>query len=122
MTTLGDRAFADCGLTALSLPDNVTTLGDGASANNPNIASIKFGAGITAISDNAFATNNAIESLTIPKTIATIGTGSFANWSKLTKLTISGNTLTSIGSKAFEKRRTARRRLCGTDDGPCGTG
>lgn len=41
-------------------------------------------------------------SLTIPKTIATIGAGSFANWSKLTKLTISGNTLTSIGSKAFE--------------------
>lgn len=102
VTTLGDRAFADCGLTALSLPDNVTTLGDGAFSNNPNIASIKFGAGITAISDNAFATNNAIESLTIPKTIATIGTGSFANWSKLTKLTISGNTLTSIGSKAFE--------------------
>ena len=102
VTTLGDRAFADCGLTALALPDNVTTLGDGAFSNNPNIASIKFGAGITAISDNAFATNNAIESLTIPKTIATIGTGSFANWSKLTKLTISGNTLTSIGSKAFE--------------------
>lgn len=102
VTTLGDRAFADCGLTALSLPDNVTTLGDGAFSNNPNIASIKFGAGITAISDNAFATNNAIESLTIPKTIATIGAGSFANWSKLTKLTISGNTLTSIGSKAFE--------------------
>ena len=102
VTTLGDRAFADCGLTALALPDNVTTLGDGAFSNNPNIASIKFGAGITAISDNAFATNDAIESLTIPKTIATIGTGSFANWSKLTKLTISGNTLTSIGSKAFE--------------------
>lgn len=102
VTTLGDRAFADCGLTALALPDNVTTLGDGAFSNNPNIASIKFGAGITAISDNAFATNNAIESLTIPKTIATIGAGSFSDWSKLTKLTISGNTLTSIGSKAFE--------------------
>lgn len=102
VTTLGDRAFADCGLTALALPDNVTTLGDGAFSNNPNIASIKFGAGITAISDNAFATNNAIESLTIPKTIATIGAGSFSDWSKLTKLTISGNTLTSIGSKTFE--------------------
>uniref|UniRef100_UPI003FD73A25 leucine-rich repeat domain-containing protein n=1 Tax=Alistipes putredinis TaxID=28117 RepID=UPI003FD73A25 len=100
--TLGDRAFADCGLTALALPDNVTTLGDGAFSNNPNIATLQFGAGLTAISDNAFATNNAIESLTIPKTIATIGAGSFANWSKLTKLTISGNTLTSIGSKAFE--------------------
>lgn len=102
VTTLGDRAFADCGLTALALPDNVTTLGDGAFSNNPNIATLQFGAGLTAISDNAFATNNAIESLTIPKTIATIGAGSFANWSKLTKLTISGNTLTSIGSKAFE--------------------
>lgn len=102
VTTLGDRAFADCGLTALSLPDNVTTLGDGAFSNNPNIASIKFGAGITAISDNAFATNDAIENLTIPKTIVTIGAGSFSDWSKLTKLTISGNTLTSIGSKAFE--------------------
>lgn len=32
----------------------------------------------------------------------TIGAGSFSDWSKLTKLTISGNTLTSIGSKAFE--------------------
>lgn len=102
VTTLGDRAFADCGLTALALPDNVTTLGDGAFSNNPNIATLQFGAGITAISDNAFATNDAIENLTIPKTIVTIGAGSFADWSKLTKLTISGNTLTSIGSKAFE--------------------
>lgn len=102
VTTLGDRAFADCGLTALALPDNVTTLGDGAFSNNPNIATLQFGAGITAISDNAFTTNDAIENLTIPKTIVTIGAGSFADWSKLTKLTISGNTLTSIGSKAFE--------------------
>ena len=102
VTTLGDRAFADCGLTALSLPDNVTTLGDGAFSNNPNIATLQFGAGLTAISDNAFATNDAIENLTIPKTIVTIGAGSFSDWSKLTKLTISGNTLTSIGSKAFE--------------------
>lgn len=102
VTTLGDRAFADCGLTALALPDNVTTLGDGAFSNNPNIATLQFGAGITAISDNAFATNDAIENLTIPKTIVTIGAGSFSDWSKLTKLTISGNTLTSIGSKAFE--------------------
>lgn len=102
LTSIGDRAFADCDLTALTLPDNVTTLGAGAFSNNPNIATLKFGAGITAISDNAFATNNVIERLTITKTIATIGTGSFANWSKLAKLTISGNTLTSIGSKAFE--------------------
>lgn len=102
VTTLGDRAFADCGLTALALPDNVTTLGDGAFSNNPNIATLQFGAGLTAISDNAFATNDAIENLTIPKTIVTIGAGSFSDWSKLTKLTISGNTLTSIGSKAFE--------------------
>lgn len=102
VTTLGDRAFADCGLTALALPDNVTTLGDGAFSNNPNIATLQFGAGLTAISDNAFATNDAIENLTIPKTIMTIGAGSFSDWSKLTKLTISGNTLTSIGSKAFE--------------------
>lgn len=102
VTTLGDRAFADLGLTALALPDNVTTLGDGAFSNNPNIATLQFGAGLTAISDNAFATNDAIENLTIPKTIVTIGAGSFSDWSKLTKLTISGNTLTSIGSKAFE--------------------
>ena len=92
------------------------------SATTPNIATLQFGAGLTAISDNAFATNNAIESLTIPKTIATIGAGSFANWSKLTKLTISGNTLTSIGSKAFENAALLAERLCGTDDGPCGTG
>ena len=72
------------------------------SSNNPNIATLQFGAGLTAISDNAFATNDAIENLTIPKTIVTIGAGSFSDWSKLTKLTISGNTLTSIGSKAFE--------------------
>lgn len=102
VTSIGERAFADCALTALVLPDNVTSLGNGAFTNNPNMATLKFGAGITAISDNAFATNNVIESLTITKTITTIGTGSFANWSKLAKLTVSGNALTSIGSKAFE--------------------
>lgn len=101
--TIGESTFEECtALAALTLPDNVTTLGDGAFSNNPNIATLQFGAGLTAISDNAFATNDAIENLTIPKTIVTIGAGSFSDWSKLTKLTISGNTLTSIGSKAFE--------------------
>lgn len=78
-------------------------LGDGA-WQQPQYRHAPPGAGLTAISDNAFATNNAIESLTIPKTIATIGAGSSrTGWSKPTKLTISGNTLTSIGSKAFGK-------------------
>ena len=55
MTTVGDRAFADCGLTALVLPDNVTELGSEVFAGNPTLASVKFGAGITAVSDGAFA-------------------------------------------------------------------
>ena len=57
VTTVGDRAFADCGLTALVLPDNVTELGSEVFAGNPTLASVKFGAGITAVSDGAFAGN-----------------------------------------------------------------
>ncbi|WP_295912586.1 leucine-rich repeat domain-containing protein [uncultured Alistipes sp.] len=99
--TVGASAFADCALTSLVLPDQLTTLGDGAFKNNPAIAKITFGAGITAIGDNAFAGNATVERLTVPKTITQIGVGSFADWSKLTTLTIVGNALTTIGSKAF---------------------
>ena len=99
--TVGAEAFADCALTSLVLPDQLTTLGDGAFRNNPAIARITFGAGIAAVGDNAFAGNATIERLTVPKTVTQIGAGTFADWSKLNTLTIVGNSLASIGSKAF---------------------
>ena len=102
VTTVQRRAFADCGLAALVLPDNVMSLGSEVFAGNPTLASVKFGAGITAVSDRAFAGNDVIERLTIPKTVEAIGAGAFAGWSKLNTLTVSGDALASIGSKAFE--------------------
>lgn len=98
---IGATAFANCALKSLVLPDQLTTLGDGAFKNNPAIAGITFGEGITVLGDNAFAGNTTIERLTVPKTIVQIGAGTFADWSKLKTVTISGNSLTSIGSKAF---------------------
>lgn len=53
---------------ALTLPNTLTDVGDGAFCYNHNLAHIKFGADTIKISDNAFIGVNQIKKLTIPHT------------------------------------------------------
>jgi len=129
LKTIGSAAFKGCeGLTALVIPDTVTTLGDGnynlgVFNNCENLESLTLGTGITAIpsyltsncyrldtlvfkgkitsiGNSAFYKCTALTNMAIPDSTTTIGTGAFVYCDQLSNLTF-GKSLTSIGNTAF---------------------
>ncbi|GAA4106165.1 leucine-rich repeat domain-containing protein [Aquimarina addita] len=97
VTTIGHAAFAQKGLTSVTIPDTVTTIRDYAFAEN-DLISIAFPNGVKYIGFDAFW-NNDLTSVTIPDSITTIIGGAFAD-NQLTSVTIP-DSVTSIGDYAF---------------------
>jgi GH24 family phage-related lysozyme (muramidase) len=88
VTGIGEKAFADSGLTSVTIPDRVTAIGEGAFANNP------------------------LTSVTIPGSVAVIGTEAFYN-NHLTSVTIPGGA--EIGRHAFYHSGTIKRLTLGSN-------
>jgi hypothetical protein len=106
LTEIGPRAFSENNLTKLEIPGKVTTIGAGAFSQN-SLRSLVIPQGVTAIEEEAFAGNDLIE-LTLPQGLRTIGDEAFAISSssffgepaKLSRISLPSG-LVSIGSEAF---------------------
>ena len=77
VTTIGARAFWNCSVTSVAIPNSVTTIGK-----------------------MAFNQCSAQISVTLPNSVTTIGEGAFCYCSALTSVTIP-NSVTTIGKEAF---------------------
>lgn len=126
LVEIGISAFQNSKLTAISIPDSVTTMGSGAftgsgalasvklsknvkdipsavfnagTAVNMKIATIEIPEGVETIGANAF-TGTHVENLTLPSTLKTIGNNAFQNH-QLTEVEIPEG-VTSIGNNAFK--------------------
>ncbi|WP_134397231.1 leucine-rich repeat domain-containing protein, partial [Flavobacterium psychrophilum] len=56
VTTIGDGSFAECsGLTSVTIPNSVTTIGDGSFAECSGLTSVTIPNSVTTIGDEAFA-------------------------------------------------------------------
>lgn len=78
VTSIGERAFEYCGLTSVTIPNSVTSIGW-----------------------NAFFACRNLTSVTIPEGVTSIGSMAFEKCTSLTSITIS-ESATSIGERAFE--------------------
>ena len=98
---LGDYAFHGCsGLTSLTLPSSVTSIGWSAFSGCSGLTSLTIPSGVTSIGWSAFSGCSGLTSLTLPSSVTSIGDQTFEGCSGLTSLTIPSG-VTSIGDEAF---------------------
>ncbi len=88
-------------LKSITIPDNVTSIGDYAFYGCYTFANVTIGNGITYIGEWVFAYCTSLASVNIPDSVTYIDYGAFYGCTALTSVTI-GNGVISIGGWAFE--------------------
>ena len=84
ITSIGDGAFYWCeNLTTVVLPESITTIGNGAFSNCENLSSINFPESLTAIGMYAFSSCYKLTSVTLPAGLTSIGKGAFEDSTEL---------------------------------------
>ena len=98
---LGSRAFYNCsGLTSLSLPSGITSIGWEAFSGCSGLTSLSLPSGITSMGNEAFSGCSGLTSLSLPSGLTSIGYNAFSGCSGLTSLSFPSG-ITSIGGYAF---------------------
>ena len=101
VTSIGTRAFNDCGgLTSIEIPNSVTSIGAAAFYGCSGLASVIIPNSVKSIEGSAFAYCSGLTSVTIPNSVISIGNRTFEGCRGLSSMTIP-NSVTSIGNYAF---------------------
>ncbi len=101
VTSIGSSAFRGCtGLTSVIIGDGVTTIRGYAFKDCTALTSVTIGNSVTTIEDLAFYGCNSLPSITIPNSVTSIGDYAFYECTGLTSAVI-GNNVTTIGENAF---------------------
>ena len=103
VVSIGEFAFDDCGRyfhTSITIPNSVTSIGEGAFYGCSWLTSIEIPNSVTSIGESAFAECSGLTSIEIPNSVTSIGEYAFAYCSGLTSIEIP-NSVTSIGEYAF---------------------
>ena len=99
---ISTSAFAGCSsLTSITIPDSVTSIGEGVFLHCSNLISITIPDSVTLISASAFGDCSSLTSIIIPDSVTSIGGYAFGGCSSLTSIIIP-DSVTSIDGYAFD--------------------
>ena len=99
VTTIGEGAFCCCdSFTNINIPNSVTTIGKFAFSDCDSLTSINIPNSVTTIGDWAFSGCHSLTSINISNSVTTIGNGAFSHCDSLTSITIPSSVVTIIGN------------------------
>ena len=100
VTSFGDAAFNDCGLTSVTIPSSFTSISAQAFEGCSGLTSVTIPSSVASIGEMAFGFCSGLTSVTIPSSVTSIGEYAFDYCSGLTSVTIEGSQV-SIAEDAF---------------------
>ena len=94
VTSIGESAFENSGLTSITIPNSVTSIGWAAFCECLDLTSIIIPNSVTSIGEEAFCECVDLTSITIPNSVTSIGEEAFSYCSGLTTINVeAGNTV-----------------------------
>lgn len=100
VTRIGDLAFFYSGLTTITIPGTVHSIGFNAFAYSLSLTNVTLGSGVTDIGLVAFYECRQLAAVTIPSSVTNIGAEAFYECDRLMNISIPGS-VTRIGANAF---------------------
>ena len=101
VASLCASCFEGCsGLTSITIPSSVTSLGDFCFYCCSGLTSITIPSSVTSLGNDCFSNCSGLTSITIPSSVSSLGDGCFGGCSGLTSITIPSS-VTSLGSSCF---------------------
>lgn len=103
ITAIGDKAFYNTGVSSVSLPQSITTIGANAFGKCSALESIAIPDAVTSIGENAFSECSRLRAVTFGSSskLSRIGARAFAACNTLSSFRLP-STVTKIGDSAFE--------------------
>ena len=99
LVTIGSQAFQNTGLTEVTLPSTVTSIGNAFNSCN-SLRKITIGDGVTSIPAGAFLDCKFLSEVNLGDSVTSIGKIAFANCVSLEEITL-GDNVATIGEQAF---------------------